>query len=358
MTDENFLGESPEVPTHCENNFQVWIAFIFGLVCMVVAIGFFDLTMRQQRAATGGASSGGYGQVVSGKTDASLWIGIDAVDVDAATAAQLGLEQAQGVMITKVYTKSPAAEAGMQRGDVLVSFNRQKVKTLADLKEILKGVKPGEHVRACLMRGEARITVYVVPIERPVNATSLLAGEDASDIIWGMTISPLTPALKTRLSIPDKTLGVVVVDVSPGGLAEKGGVLPGDLIRSVNHRKTEDMESFFKVLSGADKGLLLDVYRAGEIIFVSVGTPKMPVPPIPANTGMRSVAGLSVAGQTVPALYVAGVTAAGVTAAASTAQVAVCICPVCKTTVTHPLSTPCSQLSCPVCGTRMVKAPS
>ena len=355
MTDENFLGESPEVPMHCNNNFQVWVAFIFGLVCMVVAVGFFDLSMRRQARtatnATNPADPGAYGKTIAGKTTIALWVGIDAVDVDAAIAGQLGLEQPQGVMITKVYTKSPAAEADMQRGDVIISFNRQKVKNLADLKEILKGVKSDDHVRACLLRGEARITVYVAPIERPANATSLLAGEDVSDIIWGMTISPLTSALQARLSIPAKVTGVVVIEVTPGGMAAKAGVLAGDLIRSVNHRKTEDMESFFKIVSGADQGLLLDVYRAGEIIFVSVGTPKMPAPPIPANTGMRSVAGLSVAGQTVPALYVAGVSAA-----AGTAQVEVCICPVCKTTVSHPVGTPCSQLSCPICGTRLVKA--
>jgi len=335
----------------CSKNYQVWIAFIFGLVCMVVAVGFFDRVTNQVRAGDNFGESSVLGQTVAGKVAATPWIGIDAMDVDTVVAAQLGLDEAKGVLVTKVYAGSPAEEAGVERGDVIISFNRQKVKTLADLKGILAGADPGDHVRVCLYRDEARISVYVAPIERPAEATSLLAGEDRSNIAWGMTVSPLTAALESRLSIPDKVTGVVVVEVAPNGLSAQAGVLPGDLIRSVNHRKTEDMESFFKVLSDADEGLLLDVYRAGELLYISVGTPKMSAPPIPANTGMRSVAGMTAAGTPATAMYVAG----GSLTASTTSQVEVCICPVCNTTVAHPVGTPCSQLSCPVCGTRMVK---
>ena len=345
------LTASPAAEARCPKNYQVWIAFIFGLVCMVVAAGFFDRVMNQARAGDNLGRSGFWGQPVAGKAVTTPWLGIDARDVDAVVAAQLGLEEAKGVLVTKVYVGSPAEEAEIERGDVIVSFNRQKVKTLADLKTIVGSINPGDHVRVCLYRDEARISVYVAPIERPVGATSLLAGESGSNIAWGMTISPLTPSLQSRLSIPDKVTGVVVVEVSPNGLAAVGGVRPGDLIRSVNHRKTEDMESFFKVLSEADEGLLLDIYRAGELMYISVGTPKMPAPPIPANTGIRSVAGVTAAGIPTSAMYVAGSLTAS-----TTGQIDVCVCPVCKTTVVHPLGTPCSQLSCPVCGTRMIKA--
>ncbi len=345
------LGASPAAEAGCPKNYQVWIAFIFGLVCMVVAVGFFDRVMNQARAGDSFGGTNVLGQGVAGKVSVTPWIGIDAMDVDAVVAAQLGLGEAKGVLVTKVYVGSPAEEVEVARGDVIVSFNRQKVKTLADLKAILAGVDPGDHVRVCLYRDEARISVYVAPIERPARATSLLAGEDSSNVTWGMTVSPLTPALQARLSIPDKVTGVVVIEVTPNGPADVAGVRPGDLIRSISHRKTEDMESFFKVLSDADGGVLLDVYRAGQLAYISVGTPKMPAPPIPANTGMRSVAGMTAAGSPAAAMYVAGALTAS-----TTGQVEVCLCPVCNTAVAHPLGTPCSQLSCPVCGTRMVKA--
>ena len=318
---------------------------------MVVAVGFFDRVMKQVRTGDNLGGSSALGQAVAGKVSVPPWIGIDAMDVDAVVAADLGLDEAKGVLVTKVYAGSPAEEAEIVRGDVIVSFNRQKVKTLGDLKAILTEVDPRDHVRVCLYRDEARISVYLVPIERPAGATSLLAGEDSPSITWGMTISPLTPALQARLSIPDKVSGVVVVEVTPNGLADVAGVRLGDLIRSVNHRKTEDMESFFKVLSDADEGLLLDVYRAGELLYISVGASKMPAPPIPANTGIRSVAGVTAAGTPSGSMYVAGSLTAS-----TTGQVEVCICPVCNTTVAHPLGTPCSQLSCPVCGARMIKA--
>jgi len=346
VQDKTLAAES-----RCPKNYQVWIAFIFGLIFMVVAVGFFDRVMNQARAGDNVGGSSVLGQAAAGKVAATSWIGIDAVDVDAVVAAQSGLDEAKGVLVTRVYVGSPAADAEIERGDVIISFDRQKVKTLAELKEILAGADPGDRVRVCLYRDESRISVYVVPVERPAEATSLLAGEDKLNIDWGMTISPLTAPLASRLSIPDKVAGVVVVEVAPNGVSAQAGVLAGDLIRSVNHRKTEDMESFVKVLSDADEGLLLDVYRAGRLLYISLGTPKMPAPPIPANTGIRNVAGMPAAGTPASTIYVAG----GSLTASTTSQIEVCICPVCNTTVAHPLGTPCSQLSCPVCGTRMIK---
>ena len=334
----------------CPKNYQVWIAFIFGLVFMVVAVGLFDRFVNQARAGERFEGTSIQGTAAAGTVTNAPWIGIDAVDVDAVVAAQLDLDEAKGVLVTKVYAGSPAEEAEIERGDVILSFDRQKVKTLADLKGILAGVDPGDHVRVCLYRDEARISVYVTPVDRPAWGTSLLAGENSSNITWGATISPLTALLQTRLSIPDKVAGVVVAEVAPNGLFDQAGALPGDLIRSVNHRKTEDMESFFKVLSEADEGALLDVYRSGELLYISVGTPKMPAPPIPANTGIRSIAGVTAGGAPATAIY-----AAGSSTASTTGQVEVCICPVCNTTVAHPLGTPCSRLSCPVCGNRMIK---
>lgn len=343
------VSEQSVEAARCPKNFQVWIAFIFGLVCMVVAVGLFDRFSRSQQqagSATSLQNAGTSAKTVAGRPGTTLWLGIDAKDVDAPLAAQLGLEEAKGVWVTRVYSGSPAEEAEIERGDVIISFARQKVKVLDDLRTILTSVDAGDHVRACLYRNEVRVSVYVAPSERPAGATSLIAGEDGSGIDWGMTVSETTAQLRAAFGIPNEQAGVVVVGLIANSLAEAAQVLRGDLIRSVNHRKTEDIESFVKVLSDADEGLLLDVYRRGEQLFISVGSPKMPAPPIPANTGIRSVAGTPVAAQ-----YVAGTTG---TAASS--DVEVCICPVCKTTVAHPLGVPCSQLSCPVCGARMVKA--
>ncbi|HIJ74342.1 MAG TPA: hypothetical protein HPP83_09600, partial [Candidatus Hydrogenedentes bacterium] len=93
---DKHIGADYAAEQKCPKNFQVWIAFIFGLVCMVVAVGFFDRFSNQVRAGDALGSVNALGQSVAGKPVSMAWIGIDAEDVDAAIASQLGLEEAKG----------------------------------------------------------------------------------------------------------------------------------------------------------------------------------------------------------------------------------------------------------------------
>ena len=268
----------------CDKSFQVWIAFIFGMACMVLVVGLFDRVVKQTGFEQEYKGSASLGWTASGQVDAGAWIGVEVQDLSVGLASQLGLEEVKGVLVTKVYPGSPAEEADIRRDDVIVSFNRQKIQTVEDLETILTAVEPGDRVRACLYRDGARVSIYVAPIQRPASTVLLVAGgEEKPNITWGMTISPLTPDLQTRLSIPEKVSGVVVTEVSPNGLADRGGVEPGDLIRSVNRRRTGDMASFFKVLDNAAEGMLLDIYRRGQLLFLTVGDPNMPAPQMPAS---------------------------------------------------------------------------
>jgi S1-C subfamily serine protease len=64
---------------------------------------------------------------------------------------------------------------------------------------------------------------------------------------------------------------VVVVEVQPGGLAERLGLEEGDLVASVNRQKTPDLAAFLKTAKAADAqdGLLLDVNRQGRWVYLS-----------------------------------------------------------------------------------------
>ncbi|MFC1737304.1 hypothetical protein ACFL1X_14425 [Candidatus Hydrogenedentota bacterium] len=88
----------------CPKKFQVWIAFVLGLVFMVVAVGLFDRFAAQARVGDGLSGLGSVAQGIAGRPSAAPpWIGIDAMDVDAVTASQLGLDEAKGVLVTKVF---------------------------------------------------------------------------------------------------------------------------------------------------------------------------------------------------------------------------------------------------------------
>ena len=86
-------------------------------------------------------------------------LGLDVRAITPEIARQLNLRSAEGVIVARVEDGSPAAEAGVQRGDVIREVNRQKVRTLADFERLTKDVKEGDRLTLLLQRGP--MSLYV-----------------------------------------------------------------------------------------------------------------------------------------------------------------------------------------------------
>jgi serine protease Do len=86
-------------------------------------------------------------------------LGLDVRAVTPEIARQLNLRSTDGVVVAAVEDGSPAAEAGVQRGDVVREVNRQRVKSLPDFERATKDVKEGDRVTLLLQRGP--ISLYV-----------------------------------------------------------------------------------------------------------------------------------------------------------------------------------------------------
>ena len=74
-------------------------------------------------------------------------------------ARQLNLRSTEGVLVTRVEDGSGAAEAGVQRGDVIREINRQRVRSLADFERLTKDLKEGDRLTVLLQRGPLSLFV-------------------------------------------------------------------------------------------------------------------------------------------------------------------------------------------------------
>ena len=90
-------------------------------------------------------------------------LGLDVRPVTAEIARQLNRRSTEGVVVVSVEDGTAAAEAGIQRGDVIVEVNRRPVKTLADFESATHDIKKGERLTVRLERGDAALYVAVVP---------------------------------------------------------------------------------------------------------------------------------------------------------------------------------------------------
>ena len=93
----------------------------------------------------------------SGKSKSLL--GLETRPITPEIARQLNLRTTEGVVVARVEEEGPAAEAGLQRGDVIREINRQRIRSAQDYERATQGLKPGDRVTVLLQRGPQSLYV-------------------------------------------------------------------------------------------------------------------------------------------------------------------------------------------------------
>jgi serine protease Do len=200
-------------------------------------------------------------------------------------AGALGLDKAEGAIVSAVVPDSPAAKAGLQRGDVILAFDGKPVDRLHDLPRLVAAATIGGKADVTLWRDHAQqtVTVQVAKLtDEAVAANDTGNGNDngqsapESDTVdtLGLSLASLTPDLRQQFGIDDSVDGVVVTSVADGGPAAKRGLQPGDVIEQVGSAPVATPEQVAKLAKAAQadrrNAVLLLVNRQGDELFVAV----------------------------------------------------------------------------------------
>lgn len=206
------------------------------------------------------------GRVVRG------WLGIRAQDVSPQLAASLGLTRnpADVALVTEVGENSPAAEAGVKNGDVIVEFNGKRVPKSQDFPSLIADTPPGHKVTLKLIRDKKEQTVSVKIGELPEDGDAVQKTE-SRDAEIGVRVQRITPEAARRLGL-GSTKGVLVVEVQPGSPADQVGVEPADVVREVNQRPVNNISDFERAVRQGKRGdrILLLVQRGENAVFFAL----------------------------------------------------------------------------------------
>jgi len=260
-------------------------AFVLGVVLMVGVYGLFQATGNRNRAGLTGTTDAGSANLaltagnspvargVAG-TDAtdspSAFLGVEILSIGKVFTDQLNLPSG-GVLINDVVPDSPAETAGLARGDAIVRLNKSPVENVQDFREVMLELAPGDRIRIVYVRDGEKDSVYTVLASAPA-ATS--QSPVTGDSEWGISLSPLTSALRSSLAVPDDVTGVAIMSVVPGSLADEADLSPGDVIVGIDKTPVSNMSEFFSALAGdSDSTALLDVYSQGRMRYVPVDSP-------------------------------------------------------------------------------------
>ncbi|MBI2204527.1 MAG: PDZ domain-containing protein [Candidatus Rokubacteria bacterium] len=181
-----------------------------------------------------------------------------------------GVEAREGALVSSVRPGSPAQRAGIERGDVIVEYDGQKVGPSSSLPRMVATTRPGTKVGLVVLRDGKRVPleVTVTRMEEPDTSAAVKSEETGK---LGLTVQPLAPEEAARLGL-DEQRGVVVRSVEPRTPAARAGIQVEDVIVEVNGKPVKDAADLQRALDKRGEGAanVFLMQRDGQSVFVAV----------------------------------------------------------------------------------------
>ncbi|WP_376689949.1 DegQ family serine endoprotease [Wenzhouxiangella sp. EGI_FJ10409] len=193
-------------------------------------------------------------QLLDTGTVARGFLGVQLQAVSREQADALGLERPAGALINRVEPGSPAEEAGIEVGDVILAFDETPIDRHSELPPLVGMERPGTEAELTIWRWGERQTLEVTLGERESDADERGPdgdGEVTPSNALGLVVEPLSEELRRRYGDPDAA--VVIADVESDG-AYRAGIRRGQLILMINNQPVESMEDFDRIVSEIEPG--------------------------------------------------------------------------------------------------------
>ncbi|MCH8497095.1 MAG: DegQ family serine endoprotease [Marinobacter sp.] len=203
------------------------------------------------------------------------WLGVLIQEVNRDLAESFGLSRPRGALVAEVVADSPAQAAGLQAGDIVLSFEGDAINLSSDLPPMVGRTAIGHKAQLEVLRQGQRITVPVTIAELPGEASETPAPaparEDAQAPL-GLQIEPLSDQVRETYGLTD---GVLVRNLARGpGL--DAGIRPGDIITELNRQPVTSVADFNRIAKDLPRGKAVSVrvVRQGRASYLVMRIPR------------------------------------------------------------------------------------
>lgn len=179
------------------------------------------------------------------------FIGVNITEISPQIAKTLKLpKNTRGVIVSEVYDGEPAAKAGIQAYDVILSINGKRILDGRQLVNTVSSLEPGKSIDVRILRAEKERDVKVVVGKRPSRET--LIGQGAAPkakaskpaLNLGMNVEDIDTETRRELGLPSNAKGVVVTRIVPDGPADEAGLEQKDFIVEVDQKPITNVKQF------------------------------------------------------------------------------------------------------------------
>jgi len=217
-------------------------------------------------------------QLVDSGSVRRAYLGAQIGPITQELSEQFGVKVGSGVLINEVFAGSPAAEAGLKPGDIVVAFAGKPVHGPRELVAAVETSKIDSKQPVTMVRDGKQTKLIVTVREQPKDyglSTMRPPGaeeepERATFEDLGLEVGPLTADAAEQFGIKEKA-GVLITKVAPGSPASLTGLTPGMVITEVNRKAVkslDDLRAAIKEKAPGGKGILLLVHTARGSRFV------------------------------------------------------------------------------------------
>ena len=210
-------------------------------------------------------------QLIESGSVKRAYLGIVMIPVTADNSERVGVKPNRGVVIDKVTDDSPASQAGLLRGDVVLAFDDRKIETMSDLQEVVERLEWDTEHQVKILREKkpqtVKVTIREMPdgfAERLAGAVPNILGESAQfyrSRELGLTVMDLSPSLAQGYGYSDNS-GVLILDVTFDGIAARKGIKKETVIRRVGSKPVANVAEFKAAMENQslEQGIKLEIH--------------------------------------------------------------------------------------------------
>lgn len=182
------------------------------------------------------------------------WIGLVVQTLTPELAYHFSIKDKQGVLVRGVEANSPAAKAGLQRGDVLLGLNNRALRSAEEYLQREREFSSGDTLRLRVKRNQTEEEIAVIASRFPQ--------DKADELAW--------QRLGVAIAADDN--GLVVKKVRPGSPAARVGVEQGDMVLGLSGAQTKTLAEFRRKMIDArlSQSLLVSIGRGRQLYHVTI----------------------------------------------------------------------------------------
>ncbi|MBH69307.1 MAG: serine protease [Rhodospirillaceae bacterium] len=198
------------------------------------------------------------------------WLGASGQNIDSDLANEFGLSRPAGVILNEIYPESPAEEAGLTTGDIILAIDKKLIDDTDTLRYRVATLPLGQKVPIEILReGHVRILNFYTrePLSQPLPEITEIKGRNPLN---GAKVANLSPAFAFENGLDDMKQGVVIISRRRGSVAERFGFRRGDIVLKINSRSIDSVMTIKKAIARNHSLWRISILRDDKVLMTEI----------------------------------------------------------------------------------------